>query len=370
MDELQTAGPEPGRAADETRREETETERRVVIKARPFNAEAPLEALGAAVTPEDAFYVRNNFEVPDVDVGTHRLAVDGAVEAPCSLSMPELAALPRRTVTVTLECAGNNRLGFSPLPAGEPWQRGAVSTGEFSGVPLREVLARARLRPGVVELLAEGADAGAVKGADTPVSFARSLPLEVALREDTLLALALNGEPLTLNHGAPVRLVVPGWYAMASVKWVRRLSALTAPFHGHFQTERYVYDGHGGPKEPVRWMRVKALLVSPAEGTALSAGEPVELRGQAWSGRAPVVKVEVSVDGVDAWQEARLLGEPAAGRWSAFTLTLPPLEPGRHTLRCRATDALGETQPDAPPWNRLGYGNNAVQAVVVRVVEE
>jgi len=335
----------------------------VVVKGRPFNAETPLEALRADVTPSALHYVRCNFDIPRLSPETHRLSVGGEVDRPLSLSMEALASLPRRTLTVTLECAGNNRLDFTPLPPGEPWERGAVGTSTWAGVPLREVLARAGVRPGAVEILAEGADGGTVRGADVPLSFARALPREVAFHEDTLLALEMNGEPLTPEHGAPVRLLVPGWYAMASVKWLSRLSALTQPFHGHFQTERYVYDGDGRT-EPVQRMRVKALLVSPAEGAAVRAGAPFTVQGQAWSGEGPVVRVEVAVDGED-WREAELLGEPSPYAWRAFRCELAPLEPGRHTLRCRATDEKGNVQPDAPPWNRLGYGNNAVRPVVI-----
>ena len=282
---------------------------RVVVKARPLNAEAPVAALRLPVTPTRLHYVRNNFEVPRLSSARHRLEVDGEVDAPFGLSVEALRSLPRRTLTVTLECAGNNRLDFSPLPPGEPWERGAVSTATWSGVPLREVLARAKLRPGTVEILAEGADSGTVKGADVRLGFARALPLEVALHEDTLLALEMNGAPLPPEHGAPVRLLVPGWYAMASVKWLRRLRALAQPFHGHFQTERYIYDAGRGGAEPVRRMRVKSLLASPAAGEEVPAGAPVELLGQAWSGEAPVARVEVAVD-AEPWREAELLDEP------------------------------------------------------------
>jgi DMSO/TMAO reductase YedYZ molybdopterin-dependent catalytic subunit len=350
----------------------TETEDRpsglVVVKGSPFNAEAALEALQAPITDTRSFYVRSHFAVPRIDPATHRVFVEGEVDAPFSLSMEELASMPRRSFVATMECAGNGRIQLSPLPPGEPWGVGAVSTAEWAGVPLREVLKRAGLREGVVELLAEGADSGEVAGADVPLSFARSLPLEVALHEDTLLALEMNDEPLSPEHGAPVRLLVPRWFGVASVKWVRRLVALKTPYQGHFQTERYVYDaGEGRGVAPVREMKVSSLLTSPADGAVLPRGQPIELRGQAWSGTAPVVKVEVAVDGGEKWREAELLGEASPYAWRGFRLELGPLEPGRHMLRCRATDAQGNTQPAQAGWNRLGYGNNAVRRVTISV---
>ncbi|HLL54142.1 MAG TPA: sulfite oxidase [Myxococcaceae bacterium] len=339
----------------------------VVVKGRPFNAEAPVAALDAPITDTRSFYVRSHFDVPRIDPATHRISIEGEVNAPFSLTMEELAALPRRTYVATMECAGNGRLGLSPLPPGEPWGNGAISTAEWAGVPLREVLQRAGLREGTVEVLAEGADAGEVAGADVPIAFARSLPLEVALHEDTLLALEMNDEPLSPEHGAPVRLLVPRWFGVASVKWVRRLVALKTPYQGHFQTEKYVYDAGDGRREPVQRMKVSSLLTSPRDGEVLPRGEALELRGRAWSGSAPVVKVEVAVDGGERWQEAELEGEPSAYAWRGFRLSLRALEPGRHTLRCRATDAQGNTQPAQAGWNKHGYGNNAVRRITISV---
>jgi sulfite oxidase len=340
----------------------------VVVKPAPFNAESAIERLGESVTPTSAFYVRSNFAVPDLDPRRHRVDVGGAVRHPLSLSLDDLRALGVRTLTATMECAGNGRTALYPLPSGEPWLHGAVSTGEWQGVPLAAVLERAGLRPEAVEVLIEGADRGRPKdGPAEAIPFARALIREKALHRDTLLAFALNGQPLPADHGAPLRLVVPAWYGMASVKWVARIEALTEPFGGYYQARRYIYDyDDGGSPVPVREMLVKSLIVDPAEGATVARG-PVTVRGQAWSGAGEIVRVDVAVDGGEQWQPARLLGAPAAYTWRAWEFDWPADEPGRHVLRARATDAGGATQPASARWNKYGYGSNGVRPVVVDV---
>ncbi len=339
----------------------------VVVRAEPFNAETPLECLNADMTPAANFYVRSHFPVPQLNPATYRLSIGGAVEQPLELSLDELRALGVRTLVATLECAGNQRTGLSPLPVGEPWDIGAVSTASWSGVPLRAVLERAGLRPGVVEVLAVGADRGRPPDWPEEIPFARALPLDKALHPDTLLALEMNGEPLTPAHGAPLRLVVPDWYGVASVKWLQRLEALTAPFRGYYQVQRYVYVFDDATESvPVTTMQVRSVITTPVPGQTLAPG-PVVVRGKAWSGAAEVVKVEVTVDGGDIWQEARLLPAASPHAWRSWEFVWNAVEPGRHVLRSRATDALGNTQPDMPRWNRYGYGNNAIRPVIVTV---
>jgi DMSO/TMAO reductase YedYZ molybdopterin-dependent catalytic subunit len=342
-------------------RAEEERAKRVVVKPEPLNAETPLEALTHARTPTGSFFVRNNHPEPELPAAMHRIAVEGAVEAPFTLRVADLAQGPLRELTVTLECAGNGRALMAPLPEGEPWGQGALGTAVWRGVPLSLVLGRARLLPEALEVLVEGADG---EGSER---FARSLPVSKALHPDTLLALEMNGAPLTREHGAPVRLIVPGWYGMANVKWVRRIKALTQPFAGHYQRERYIYDtGDGRAPEPVTRMRVKSLLISPASGTRVAPGRVV-VQGLAWSGERRVVQVEVAVDGGETWKQATLLETSKPSAWVRWAFTWEDVVPGRHTLRARATDEAGETQPEAPQWNRLGYGNNAVQVHVVDV---
>ncbi len=215
---------------------------RSVVRYSPLNAESPEAALASPVTPTAHTYVRSNFEVPRLDYSTHRIVGNGAIRAPGFSSMRDLARLPQRTVIATMECAGNDRTGIRPLPGGEPWNGGAISTTRWTGVPLHHVLDSLEPNENAAAVLAVGADYGAPADTTESLAFARAIPMDVALSPDTLLALTMNGEPLPLLHGGPVRLLVPGWYGMASVKWVARITVLTDEYAGYFQQQRYVYD--------------------------------------------------------------------------------------------------------------------------------
>lgn len=340
-----------------------------MVRADPFNAEAPLAALDAPITPVEDFYVRSNFAVPDVDPKVWTLTVDGLVERSQLLGLADLATLPRRTITCTLECAGNNRTRLEPPTEGEPWGVGALSTAEFSGVPLAGILEGSGIRSSAVEVRFEGADHGSVRDREGEIHFERSLPVTVACGQDVLVATEMNGSPLTSEHGAPARLVVPGWYGMASVKWLRRIELLDHPLDAHFQTNRYRYHPTEADPDrtahPVTTIRVNSMLTSLVAGTEILVGSH-DLAGAAWSGDAPVTAVEVSID-AGPWQPADLQGEPAGPhawrRWHyRWLATL-----GRHSLRSRATDAAGNQQPVRPAWNRLGYGNNAIADTIVHV---
>lgn len=343
----------------------------VPLKPSPFNAEASFARLRTPITPNESFYVRSNFAIPTLHHEDYRFTVGGAVQRELDLSLDELKALGTRTITTVMECAGNNRLALFPLPSGEPWHIGAVSAARWTGIPLRAVIERAGVGAGVVEILAIGADHGKPKDGSGDIPFARSLPLEKALDPDTLLAYEMNGEPLPRDHGAPLRLIVPDWYGMASVKWIQRLEALTEPFTGYYQHNRYVLDyDDGTPPSPVRRMQVKSIITSPLDGDTVPLGS-ITVRGQAWSGEGEVVKVEVSIDGGGAWQEARLLAAPdnddAQGThtWQEWEFEWDVDVAGRRALRSRATDSQGNVQPDAGRWNKYGYVNNAVRPIIV-----
>jgi DMSO/TMAO reductase YedYZ molybdopterin-dependent catalytic subunit len=298
------------------------------------------------------------------------------VARPTSLGLDELRALgPAVTRTVTLECAGNGRTLLRPGVSGTPWTLGATSTAHFTGLPLLRLLEAVGAAPAAAEVLFTGADGGRVDGWGE-ISFQRSLPSEVAFgqRDGPILAWAMNGAPLRPEHGAPLRLVVPGWYAVASVKWLAALDVLDEPFHGYFQTDRYRYLRPGAEPEPVRRMRVRSLILEPSPGGAGDGSEAVarvhagrvRVTGIAWSGHGKVEGVRVSVDGGERWQEAELApAGPAhtARRWSlAWEAT-----PGSHELVARARDTEGNEQPLEPWWNEQGYGNNVVHRVRVRV---
>lgn len=324
-----------------------------VVTHEPLNAETSWDGLGASVTPVGDFYTRNNHAIPRLDPGAWRLALSG-FRAPASLTLDALRALPAVAHEVVLECAGNGRSFFEPKPEGTPWRERAVGCARFRGARLRDVLARAGVPPDAVELVFSGADQGEHR-------FERSLPLEVALADDTILAYEMNGAPLEPEHGAPVRLVVPGWYGIASVKWLVGIRASRAPFVGHFQTERYVYqrDAQDPRVTPVREKRVNSLIVSPAPDARVEAGRKLRVRGWAWSGSAPILRVEVSIDGGRSWEDAQLDAMPEPHAWRGWSIDVLPAVAGERTLLARAHDAAGQAQPDRPEWNVHGYGYNA-----------
>jgi DMSO/TMAO reductase YedYZ molybdopterin-dependent catalytic subunit len=338
--------------------------RQLVVRDEPRNVETAAHALGAYLTSAADRFLRSNFAVPQLPRRAHRLHVGGLVDRPLRLDVEELSLLPQRTLTVTTECAGNHRTTFSPLPSGEPWSGGAVSTARWTGVALATLLDRAGVRPGALEVVATGADSGQVATGRVP--YARSLPLARALHPDTLLALRMNGEPLLAAHGAPMRLVVPGWYGMASVKWLAGIEVVAEPFAGYFQSERYVYREPGGRALPVTDMRVKSVFTSPQAAVPVEMGA-VRVSGFAWSGNARIARVEVACGGGGEWALARLTGEDEPYAWRAWELIWTPAWRGRHVLRCRATDEAGNVQPDLPRWNELGYGANGAQSLIVEV---
>jgi DMSO/TMAO reductase YedYZ molybdopterin-dependent catalytic subunit len=332
------------------------------------NRGMPLEALRYDITPTGLHYLLVHFDIPAVDPVTWRLRVDGLVDRPLELSLDDLRTRPRRTLPVTLECAGNGRARLEPRPLSNPWLLEAIGTAEWAGTPLRPILDEAGLRPGVEELVFSGLDRGVQGGVEH--DYERSLTVTEARRPEVLLAFEMNGAPLQPQHGFPVRLLVPGWYGMTSVKWLTRIEAVDAPFTGYQQATAYHYRTDADdPGIPVSRIRVRALMTPPGipdfftRRRLVDAGL-VTLTGRAWGGRAPIRRVEVGVDG--GWADATL--GPAVGdfAWRGWTFDWQA-EPGEHTIACRATDADGEAQPLDPPWNYQGMGNNGVQAINVTV---
>lgn len=322
------------------------------VTTAPYNAETALDAIGQPLTDPGAFFVRNHFDAPRIDARAWRLRVDGAVGRPFTLTFPDLLALPAREVQVVLECAGNGRSLMQPRPPGVPWGLRAAGCACFVGVPLRAILEPAGVASAAREIVFAGAD-----------GFERSLTVRQATQPDVLLATRMGDAPLTPQHGAPVRLVVPGWYGVASVKWLAGVTAVSTPFSGRFQRS-YAYRYPGVPGDvPVRRMRVRALITAPRDGAVLPQG-PVTVAGHAWSGEAPISRVDVSLDGGMTWVPARLRPASAAGcGWSDWSITAAATAPGPVRALARATDRRGNTQPWAAPWNAFGYGNNAISSV-------
>ena len=333
------------------------------------NRGMPLEALRYEITPSGLHYLLSHFDICDLDPATWRLEVTGLVQQPLSLSLEELKNLPQVTLPVTMECAGNGRAFTHPRAIAQPWIREAVSTANWTGVPLNTILRRAGLSASAVDVVFRAADHGIERGEEH--TFARSLTPRAALRDEVLLAHAMNGAPLEPQHGAPLRLIVPGWYGMASVKWLVGIEVIDRPFDGYQQARSYRYrrsaDDEG---TPVTFAKVRSLMMPPgmpdyiSQARIVRAGR-VRLSGRAWSGNgAPVVRVEVGVSG--DWHDADLGTQPGPFAWKSWTCEWDA-KPGEYELACRATDGEGNTQPLEQWWTVGGMGNNIVHKIAVLV---
>ncbi|MBO3272183.1 sulfite oxidase [Hymenobacter defluvii] len=340
----------------------------------PLNLELPFPTLDERLVSNNRFYIRSHFPIPQLTAATWQLRIEGEVRKALTISYDELRKLPAKTVTATLECAGNGRARLAPKVKGLLWEQGAVGNAEWTGVPLAALLERAGLNAGAVEVICEGADKGEVteepKSPGT-IAFARSLPLAKARQPEVLVAYLMNGQPLPPEHGFPVRLVVPGWYGMASVKWLSKITVTAKPFAGYWQTLEYAYwqRQHGQPTlTAVTETQVKAEIARPALHEVVPAGQPYRVFGAAWTGESEVTRVEVSTDNGRTWQAATLLDAsvPFAWRLWEFRWT-PPAAPGRHTLQARATDRAGHTQPTEHDPDRRTYMVNKIGAVEVIV---
>lgn len=334
------------------------------------NHALPLEALRHAVTPVGLHYLLIHFDIPLVDEQTWRLELDGLVDRPLTLALEDLRARPARTLAVTLECAGNGRALLTPRAPNQPWLLEAVGTAEWTGTPLAPLLEEAGLRPGGAEVVFTGLDRG-VQG-DVEHVYARSLPLAETRRDEVLLAYEINGQPLPPQHGFPLRLIVPGWYGMTHVKWLRSITVVGEAFGGWQQAVAYrIRASEDDPGTPVTRILPRALIVPPGIPDFLTRKRfmrtgPCLVEGRAWSGGGPIERVEVSVDGGRCWVDAALDEPVSEFAWRGWS-TRWDASPGDYELACRATDAAGQTQPVSAAWNLDGYCNNAVQRVHVTV---
>jgi DMSO/TMAO reductase YedYZ molybdopterin-dependent catalytic subunit len=338
----------------------------VVLATQPYVAETPLARQSEPLTPNTRFFIRNHFDVPTLDASTWTLTLGGSVRHPRTLTLAELRQLPRRTLGATVECAGNARSFLPPPTEGNQFGYGAVSAASWTGVSLCDVLGPDPFTASTREVLFVGADRGFEKNVGTEIAFERSLPLAVALHPDTLLAYEMNGEPLPAEHGFPVRLLVPGWYGVASVKWLVEIHGLEQPFEGYFQRQRYILPNDGAAPTPLGERRVRAVITQPVDGAIVSPGR-IEVRGLAWSGNQPVTSVEISLDGGQTWQETGLETASSPYVWQRWQTTWRVDRPGTYVLKARATDARGRRQPETAEWNLLGYANNGIQSVSVEV---
>lgn len=333
------------------------------------NRGMPLEALTYDITPVGLHYLLIHFDIPALDPGSWRLRVGGAVRRELELTLDDIRSRPATTLPVTLECAGNGRARLDPRPMTQPWLQEAVATASWTGTPLAGVLEEAGVERDAVEIVFTGADHGMEGGEE--LDYARSLPASEAMRPEVLLAYEMNGRPLEPQHGFPLRVLVPGWYGMTSVKWLSTIEAVTEPFRGFHQAVAYHYQqSDEDPGEPVTRIRPRALMIPPGfpdfpERRRYVPPGRMTIKGRAWSGTAPIVRVEVGVDG--AWSEAKLAEPVGEWAWRGWSYQWEAT-PGDHVLSCRATDETGRAQPLEQPWNVQGVGNNLVQEVRLTVL--
>jgi len=356
---------EPSRVADE---KEGIGQDELGLAAR--NHGMPLEAMRWDVTPIGMHYLLTHYDIPAVDEQSWRLDVSGLVDLDLSLRLDDLRSRPSVTHAVTMECAGNGRARLLPRPVSQPWLHEAVGTMQWTGTPLAGLLREAGLDARATDVVFTSLDHGVERGVEQ--SYQRGLSLDDALRDEVLLAYECNGAPLPPQHGFPLRLLVPGWYGMTSVKWLRSIEVVDEPFDGYQMQAYRLRQEKGEPGEALSRIDPRALVVPPGSPDFMSrrrflrAGSVV-LEGRAWSGWGDVTRVEVSTDGGASWREAGL--EPAVGpyAWRRWTLPWDPT-PGEYVVAARATDATGRSQPGDQPWNRGGFANTSAQQVEVLVL--
>lgn len=334
------------------------------------NRGMPLEALRYARTPTGLHYLLIHFDIPVVDAADWTLHIGGLVNNPITLDLDTIKSMPAVTRPVTMECAGNGRAYMHPRPVSQPWLDGAIGTAEWTGTPLAPILKQAGLKPEAVDIVFTGEDAGMEAG--EVQRYQRSLTPKEIEREQPLLVYAMNGAPLEPQHGYPLRLIVPGWYGMTSVKWLCRIDAVDQRFTGHYMDGTYRYrDTVEIAGEPVTHQRVRSLMAPPGIPDFYFRKRMVEagkhrLVGQAWAGPRKITTVEVSTNNGTNWAPAQVEPAGAACCWQGWSFDWDA-KPGETTLAVRATDEAGNAQPDDPIWNIHGLGNNAIQKVGVIV---
>ncbi|HJW37822.1 MAG TPA: sulfite oxidase [Candidatus Udaeobacter sp.] len=346
---------------------------KIVRGESPLNLEMPFSTLDSFITPIESFYVRTHFPIPSIDRNAWWLHVEGEVDNPFAINYEQLLELESITIPVTLECAGNSRNFLEPKVKGVQWGLGGVGTAEWTGTPLSILLERAGVKTNASEVILEGTDGGALEDPKSPpgqLHFARSIPVEKA-QADVLLAYKMNGCDLPPEHGFPVRAIVPGWYAMASVKWLQRIIVMDEPFTGYYQTLDYAYwkrRAEVAELTPLTEMQIKAEIAKPAQGGTVPTNSNVRVHGAAWTSDTEITKVELSTDGGATWSGANLLGESKPNAWRLWEFNWQtPAAPAQQTLIARATDSLGHTQPLQHDPDRGTYMINHLLPITVEV---
>lgn len=353
----------------------------VLLGDRPLVAETPEHMLDDEVTPFDKFFIRNNGQLPPeaTDRAGWRIAIDGEVNTPLSLTVGELESrFPQVTLRLQMECGGNGRSFFTPETRGNQWGNGAISNAEWTGVRLADVLAAAGLKPSAVYTGHFGADPH-LSGATDRQAISRGVPIAKAVEPHTLVATRMNGAPIPHIHGAPVRLLVPGWPGSCSQKWLTRIWVRDREHDGSGMTGTayrlpIVPMVPGGRADEANFrvmesMPVRSVLTSHAHGTRLPAGtRQLAIRGQAWAGDDSVRAVDVSIDFGATWQPMQVLAAPNRYAWQRWQGSVTFPSSGYFEIWYRATDSRGRMQPHvAPNWNPQGYGGNPASRAAVLI---
>jgi len=345
----------------------------IIRSESPADFETPVQLLDRGwITPNDAHYVRSHLPFPNVQLNNWNLRVEGEVNRSLELTMRDIRSFQQVTRTVTLECSGNGRAFADPPVAGLQWEKGAVGTARWTGIPLRDVLMKAQVKPAAKHVI--------LNGADRPIravpDFVRSIPIEKAMHPDTMLAYRMNGEAIPVLHGFPLRLIVPGWEAAASTKWITNIVVSDAEASGFFMQTAYRIPNRPvapgtlvDPKDTVPYttLSVKSIFTNPLEGTIVPTGSSIQLRGFAWAGEADITHVDVSTDAGRTWNTAVLDSDKARYTWRRFRYLWKPSAAGLFVVMSRATDSQGRTQPMSASWNPSGYMYNVADKIQMNV---
>ncbi|MGI8313755.1 sulfite oxidase [Halobacillus mangrovi] len=335
----------------------------------PENQETPISFVRPDHIENRLFYRRNHFSYPTLSSSNYWVPVNGAVQNPLLFSLEDLKQMPSKTINVVLECSGNKRSLFEPKTFGEQWEKGAISQGAWTGVPLHTLLDYCGMSEDAKEVVVEGYDQGKRTDTDEVHPFARSLPVSKALHPDTIIAYQYNGQALPFKHGFPFRLIVPEWYAMASVKWIKQIRVLESRFRGPFQAKDYMYYPDKETDEgafPVTTQNVNSTIQKPVDRDVLDTGTHA-IQGIAWTGEGQITTVEISFDSGNTWDVARLEKPASSYEWVPWSYEWNVSEKGTYTIMTKATDSKGSAQPETPFWNQKGYGYNAIDQVKVKV---
>lgn len=341
------------------------------ISLDPENQGTPIHFLNEWITPEQFFFLRNHYPYPPITPESFTLAFGGLVENPGFFHYQQILQMPSKTIVLPLECSGNKRKEFDPPTYGTQWDDGAISQGVWTGVPLNQLLKMVGVKNSAYDVVFEGHDYGKIVGLEGEHPFARSIPIKVAFHPDTIIAYALNGKPITYKHGYPLRLIVPKWYAMASVKWLKKITVLNKPFEGPYQELDYhyfPYDDSDEDKVPVTLMKVNSIIQQPLPQSTLDTGRHL-IFGIAWTGKGIISKVEISFDNGQNWEKTKLRQDPNQPySWTFWSYTWDIYIKGKYTIMVRSTDSSGREQPVKVEWNRLGYGYNGVSIINLQIV--